>query len=178
MKTKICTKCGIERELNMFYADKSKIDGKHSQCKSCDNEKQAIARKNPKYIIRFNKYQKIYYKTYRKSAKHKAWRKKALEKRKVENKALKLKIINHYGGKCKCCGISEHCFLGIDHINNDGYKMRLRDDGTKRKNKPTGFILYQKIVKENYPTDLQLYCFNCNTAKQHNNGICPHQIKK
>lgn len=38
METKICTKCGEAKELDLFYADKSKKDGKRNQCKECRRE--------------------------------------------------------------------------------------------------------------------------------------------
>ena len=36
-QTKVCTKCGIEKELNEFHRDKKKKDGRISRCKSCNN---------------------------------------------------------------------------------------------------------------------------------------------
>lgn len=38
METKICTKCGEVKELDLFHADKSRKDGKYSQCKECKRE--------------------------------------------------------------------------------------------------------------------------------------------
>lgn len=38
METKICTKCGEEKELDLFFNNKSKKDGKQSQCKECVRE--------------------------------------------------------------------------------------------------------------------------------------------
>ena len=35
MKTKICTKCGIEKELSYFYKLKTGRDGLHPECKIC-----------------------------------------------------------------------------------------------------------------------------------------------
>tara|TARA_Y100000592_G_scaffold100310_1_gene179658 strand:- start:293 stop:1036 length:744 start_codon:yes stop_codon:yes gene_type:complete len=35
MKTKKCTKCGIEKELDCFYKDSKKKDGLRYRCKSC-----------------------------------------------------------------------------------------------------------------------------------------------
>lgn len=37
---KICTKCEIEKDLNEFYRDKSKKDGRKSQCAECVSKKQ------------------------------------------------------------------------------------------------------------------------------------------
>lgn len=46
MKTKICVKCNIEKDLSAFYNDKSTSDGKRNSCKKCSN----IQHKN--YCIR------------------------------------------------------------------------------------------------------------------------------
>lgn len=37
MKTKICTKCGIEKELSKFTKQKSGRFGVHSYCQDCNN---------------------------------------------------------------------------------------------------------------------------------------------
>lgn len=39
MSTKVCTKCGKEKSLDEFYADKRNTDGKTSWCKTCSKEK-------------------------------------------------------------------------------------------------------------------------------------------
>lgn len=33
--TKVCTKCEEEMDLEQFYLDKQKIDGRHSWCQEC-----------------------------------------------------------------------------------------------------------------------------------------------
>lgn len=38
MKTKICSKCGIEKELNCFYKQKSCKNGITSTCRDCKSE--------------------------------------------------------------------------------------------------------------------------------------------
>jgi hypothetical protein len=58
MKTKICSKCNIEKELSEFSKDKSKKDGLCSQCKICRNEHFEIYKKNNKNKI--DKKQKEY----------------------------------------------------------------------------------------------------------------------
>ena len=35
MKTKVCTKCGVEKPLDQFYKDKRLKSGVHSECKVC-----------------------------------------------------------------------------------------------------------------------------------------------
>lgn len=170
---KICNKCKESKLLSKFYADKSKSDGHRPRCKSCENEVMHKLHKNENYIVWFNRYQKEWQRSYRQTEKYKQWRKIALQKQAITTKELKTDIVSHYGGKCACCGISEICFLSIDHINNDGHKSK-----GLRKNRVSGIQMYKKIIRLNYPNDLQIYCFNCNVAKQHNRGICPHKTTK
>jgi len=81
---------------------------------------------------------------------------------------IRLKLINYYGSKCNCCGETEEKFLTIDHINNDG--------GIHRKKRGRcSTQMYRWIIKNNYPTSLQILCWNCNSAKQYH-GICPHKL--
>ena len=35
MEKKICSKCGIEKDVCEFYVDKTKVDGFYSCCKTC-----------------------------------------------------------------------------------------------------------------------------------------------
>jgi hypothetical protein len=83
---------------------------------------------------------------------------------------LKTKVIEHYGGKCACCGEKEFYFLTVDHINNDGHLVRKEDKDMKGKK------LYLWIIRNNYPVDLQILCFNCNCGKNANGGVCPHKL--
>jgi len=85
----------------------------------------------------------------------------------AKNKELVLKL---YGNKCACCGESRKEFLTLDHINEDGANWR------KRFGK-SGSYFYQWVVKNNFPEDLQILCWNCNLAK-HIYKICPHKVEK
>lgn len=58
MKTKICKKCGIEKQLSEFHKDKTAKDGYRSACKKCrqkdtkkryESKKDEILAKNEKY---------------------------------------------------------------------------------------------------------------------------------
>jgi hypothetical protein len=99
---------------------------------------------------------------------------------------MKTKIVNHYtSGKmaCQCCGVSGLKFLTIDHIDGSGKYWRtiignqvLGKDGRIRPAiRPADF--YRWIIKNNYPTNLQILCYNCNCAKG-KYGICPHKDMK
>lgn len=79
-------------------------------------------------------------------------------------------VINHYSNgtnKCSCCGESIFEFLTIDHINNDGSEHRKEIGGG-------GHTLIDWIIKNNYPQGFNISCFNCNSGRAYNNGICPH----
>lgn len=88
---------------------------------------------------------------------------------KSKNLEVKKKTLEHYGGKCVCCGETNIKFLTIDHTNNNGAEERRiakRDGGV-------GF--YRLLIKNNFPEGYQTLCFNCNIGKYLNNGVCPHK---
>ena len=90
-------------------------------------------------------------------------------KLRTKNNALILRntVIEGYGGKCVCCGEITPEFLSIDHINNDGYIDR-------RKSYLSGQNFYRWIIKNNFPDNLCILCYNCNNAKAIY-GVCPHE---
>lgn len=45
METKICSKCGIEKDVCEFYNRKKSRDGKRPECKICSNESSVIYNK-------------------------------------------------------------------------------------------------------------------------------------
>ena len=76
-------------------------------------------------------------------------------------------VLDHYGRKCACCGETIEEFLCVDHINNDGNKHR------KSFKTYGGASINAWLIKNDFPTDFQILCFNCNSAK-HIYGLCPH----
>ena len=90
---------------------------------------------------------------------------KKLKNTKERGQRYRKDVIEHYGGKCYCCGESNYKFLSIDHVNGI-------QKGEKR---ISGLHFYSRIKKHNYPDDYQVLCFNCNLGRALNNGICPHQ---
>lgn len=73
-------------------------------------------------------------------------------------------VIEHYGGKCACCGEIIYEFLAIDHVNGGG-RLHRRQIGHGR--------LARWLIKNNFPDGFQILCHNCNFAKS--NGGCPHK---
>jgi hypothetical protein len=97
-----------------------------------------------------------------------------LEKRRsaarASNLKRKLRVIEAYGGKCACCGESQHEFLTIDHINGGGAKH------VKSVCKGRGHSFYYWLEKQGFPQEAyQLLCWNCNAAKGIMGG-CPHGV--
>ena len=82
---------------------------------------------------------------------------------------LRDEAFDRYGRACVCCGFRENTrFLTFDHVNNDGHAQR------RRWGRSTDAIL-RAARSQNWPSDIQVLCWNCNMAKAHNNGICPHR---
>lgn len=92
------------------------------------------------------------------------------ERRKQLRIKSRLELIEHYGGKCACCGESNYKFLCIDHIDGGGNKERF-SSGIHSSH---DHIIFLK--KNNYPNYIQILCYNCNMAKHHY-GVCPHVDK-
>lgn len=113
-------------------------------------------------------YNKDYYQRHRERllppARERA-RKKYIEQ--AKGRSIKMEFIAEYGGMCSCCGEANPLFLTLDHIHGRTEK-RLR-----------GWRLYENLKRAGWPKDgLRLLCFNCNSGRQLNGGICPHQTAK
>jgi hypothetical protein len=87
---------------------------------------------------------------------------------KDRRKRLQDEVFSAYGEICVCCGESNRAFLTIDHVDGGGTQHR-RDIGSADS-------LYLTIIREGFPDDYQVLCYNCNNAK-HRFGVCPHQQK-
>ena len=83
------------------------------------------------------------------------------------NAEIKAKCIGHYGGKCACCGETNIGFLTIDHLDGGGSKHR------RAVGRGTNF--YKWLIRNEFPDEYQVLCFNCNCGKQVNGDICPHK---
>lgn len=157
VELKKCTKCGKSKLLFEFWKHKQCKGGYNTYCKKCVCE-----------------YQRKYYKTHRKQemARTTKYRNKNKKRCNAYSRNYHVKqrekVIKHYGNKCNCCGEANIRFLTIDHINGDGRKHR-KEIG----NMGSGW--YNWIIRNNYPVDLQILCFNCNCGRQANGGICPHK---
>ena len=73
---------------------------------------------------------------------------------------IKLEILTQYSdGEPKCikCGHNKIISLDIDHVNNDG-----RVD---REQNRTGYKMYCWLKRNNFPSQFQVLCKNCNWEK-------------
>jgi hypothetical protein len=84
---------------------------------------------------------------------------------KQSNQKVRKQVIDHYGGKCECCGETHIEFLAIDHINGNGRKHRLSI--------PSGHLA-RWLRDNNYPEGFRILCHNCNQSLGHY-GYCPHK---
>jgi hypothetical protein len=74
------------------------------------------------------------------------------------------RVLDHYGRKCACCGLTLEAALQIDHIGGGGTK-HLREIGRSG--------LYRWLIKNNFPDGFQTLCVLCNWLKR-NYGACVH----
>jgi hypothetical protein len=90
---------------------------------------------------------------------------------KANARALRIEVIQEYGGVCKCCGYDEILFLTIDHVEHGR--------GNPKKQIGNGWNFYSWLKKNGFPKKgLQVLCMNCNAAKMWYGGACPHQLLK
>lgn len=170
IEEKQCRRC-LKVYPRNHYIKYGKICG---LCDDCEKERQRLKQRqataaNPE------KYRKISLTYYRKNQDQQK------QKRKERYKEYRQTVINHYTNndpKCACCGEREDLFLTIDHINNDGHKDRKSSfvSGTGRR-VTGGQWVYKQIINNNFPSDIQILCYNCNCGKARNKGICPHKSK-
>lgn len=79
-------------------------------------------------------------------------------------------VIDHYGGKCECCGEEQFEFLALDHKNGGGnaHRSEVRQKGAS---------MIGWVIANNYPDIFRVLCHNCNSAIGFY-GTCPHQKKE
>lgn len=162
LSANLCILCGKFKQING-----------HNKCNTCND------RQNNSSIKHANKRKKAGLCLWCNNSRFKnfhlcsACRDKRNEKTNKKNYERKLRLIAAYGGKCDCCGESKTAFLSIDHINNDGKQHREAEVGAG------GNPLYRWLEDRGFPKDnFRLLCFNCNTGRNVNGGICPHETER
>ena len=144
--TKVCPECNKEKAKSDFCKDSKAKDGLRRICRDCTGKREK--RRYSDFSDERKEKIKVYH-------------------RELRNKT-RIKIIDTYGGKCACCGETNHKFLAIDHKYGNGNKMR------REKVHPKGPGFYFWLMRNNYPDDFQILCHNCNMAKAFY-GKCPHE---
>ncbi len=90
---------------------------------------------------------------------------KAMDRQKKFVRSTRIECLQHYGGKCDCCGEGRAEFLAIDHIGGGGLRHK-KEIG----NQP----IDQWLKKNKYPSGFRVLCHNCNMSLGFY-GYCPHQ---
>lgn len=181
---KRCKSCNIIKIDSAFSKLSRSKDGLNSVCRSCDKaRKDAVTTEEPTVTSKACSLCKIV-----KSASSfdrntrtvsglqsacKGCRKhyrssRATSEHRVRRLLARHEALQAYGAECVCCGESDYRFLTFDHVDNDGAEHRKSLKG----------LIYDWARKHNYPASLRILCYNCNCARQHNGGICPHQDKR
>lgn len=116
--------------------------------------------------------QRIHVKSYRKKKwlTDAEWRKAKVANENKRRRDIQIEAIQHYGGRCYCCGEKEHRFLALDHINGGGNKHRKEIKNKMR--------MSEWAKRNGWPKIFRIACHNCNIGQHRNGGICPHQEKK
>lgn len=152
---KLCDKCSRKYNTSARFKDQQRKINK--LCTKCGNNPPEDNRRKCLACLEIDK----------------KWRNKPdiIKKQKEKRQVLKRKVMDTYGGKCRCCGIKEITFLNIDHINGNGNKHR------KEIKRSSGEAFYKWLVDQNFPDYLQILCYNCNMSKYLNGGTCAHKNK-
>lgn len=103
------------------------------------------------------------------------------EKFRLTQQAVKKQVMEAYGGcACTCCGENRIEFLTLDHLNNDGKQHRESARGVRSSRVGGGYGMYLWLRRHGYPKDppLAVRCWNCNTGRSKNGGICPHERER
>lgn len=165
---KQCIKCGMEKPNEEFHRSKKCKDGLSGTCKDCIRKyyfehKDAILKKRKEWRNTHPHYMRDW--------QNKNKKRHFLNCKKYRER-VRMKCLTYYGGnppKCACCGETIIEFLSIDHINNDGAQQK-RDNNLSH-----GISFFRWLIKNHFPKEYQVLCFNCNWGKWRNNGVCPHK---
>jgi hypothetical protein len=152
----VCACCKKSHPLADYYADKNRHDGLSTWCKDCKNagRRAFFAAHYVAERERVSKWQRANPEKTRDYARNQRARRRQL-------------LLNHYGGRCACCGESHWQFLAIDHINGGGTKHRAEIG--------KGEAFFKWLIREGLPEGFRCLCHNCNQAMGFY-GACPHTL--
>lgn len=160
-----CATCGLQKDYAEYYRNPKKVNGRESRCKECCRKRSAeYGKAHPKtaaeYAARSAEARRKYPDKVRLYAA--AWQR-------AQRRKVRIAVFDAYGRVCKCCGETEEAFLCIDHVYGGGNEHRRGLRGIQ-------FATW--LYRQGFPEGFQTLCFNCNYAKSHNPGGCPHEIAR
>lgn len=162
-----CWCCKEEKPAIAFTP--GKLAWKQYECRDCVKKKNSLySSTNREAINAAERMRKANKRNSMTFGERQAWLELHADKCLASRMKAKTEVFAYYGNKCACCGETEPSFLTIDHVDNNGAKMRKK--GVYR----CGYSIYSWLRRNNYPEGFQLLCMNCNFAKGHF-GFCPHQ---
>ena len=183
MKKGLCKKGHLIEGDNIY----PRKDG-FQQCRICTIERMKIRRNNPtlynhdkeRMMQRYNENKEKIQKTNRDNWKknREKYNKQQRESFPMKLRILKVEVLTHYGNNklaCVCCGENELSFLTLDHKN--GRQPHEKGSEMNRR-KYSGRSLWSYVKREGFPEGYQTLCWNCNSGRQVNKGICPHKEVK
>lgn len=143
---KTCSCCKAVKPLSEYNKHGSTKDRLQTECKTCHNERRQVARKAKLgcYATERERYRDSH----------------LMACRKTYYKA-KRQVFEHYcpdGPRCAICGFADSRALSLDHINGDGAEHRRTLKGVN---------LYRWVVRNNFPSNFQVLCMNCQWIKRH-----------
>lgn len=172
---KTCLTCYKNQPIENFHKC---CNYRVAHCKLCSSVKSKVWREKNKDKLKIlqkkwyqNNKEKVRANALRWTSEHKkrhldaanVWMKKSIKVRRLE-------FINAYGGKCECCGESEHEFLTLEHKMKDGQAHRKQVSTTHR--------ILGHLKKAGWPKDRYgILCCNCNFSTRFGK-ICPHTLRK
>jgi len=159
---KICIGCKKALDASEFYPHRGHKFGRSSRCRSCTKIYNMQHHERVKNRAGFKERRRAY---------HSVWYKKNYHERRgglnEKARAERRRCVEHYGGKCICCGETRYEFLAIDHIEGNGRQHRLSISGKTSR----------WLIKNNFPQGFRILCHNCNQSLGYN-GYCPHDRER
>lgn len=168
--TRTCRKCSLTKALSDFPVYDAATGKRRHECKACNTarvEAHHEANKAERLRKARERYQEDPIAVWTPERRQRA---KELDRERYEK--TRNEVFDKYGSECKACGETERLFLTIDHINNDGWKLR-KENGYRE----SGIGLYLDILRNGMRDDLEVLCFNCNFGKRRNGGVLVKDIR-
>lgn len=156
---KRCKTCREVKPVEQYHKQCNSPDGYSYNCKDCALQYGRNHHKNN--LDRYAERRKVYYE---------ANRERIRLYYATKHRSRKVRVLLAYGGVCVCCEERNLGLLTLDHKNDDGAEHRKSLGHGK-----TSSRIYVWAEENGFPDLLQVMCWNCNSGRYHNGGICPHK---